>query len=57
MNVGRVVATAGAMQIGALMQAFHRSYARAGTVITRIRVPGLLVIWLGPETESTLLPE
>jgi MFS transporter, SHS family, sialic acid transporter len=57
MNVGRVLAAAGAIQMGTLMQAFHGSYARAGAVITLIYVPGLLVIWLGPETKGKLLPE
>jgi uncharacterized protein (AIM24 family) len=57
LNIGRVLAAAGALQMGALMQAFHGSYAGAGAVITLIYAPGLFVIWLGPETKGKLLPE
>ena len=40
-----------------LMQAFAGSYARAGAVVTLVYLPGLIVIWLGPETKGRPLPE
>jgi MFS transporter, SHS family, sialic acid transporter len=57
LNTGRVLAAVGALQMGALMQAFAGSYARAGAVVTLIYLPGLMVIWLGPETKGKPLPE
>jgi len=57
LNMGRVLAAVGAIQMGVLMQTFKGSYARAGSVITLIYALGLLVIWLGPETKGRLLPE
>ena len=57
LNTGRVLAAVGALQMGALMQAFAGSYARAGAVVTLVYLPGLIVIWLGPETKGRPLPE
>jgi len=43
--------------MGALMQSFDGSYAKAGAIITLIYVVGLGLIWLGPETKGKPLPE
>ena len=56
-NAGRVLAAAGALQMGALMHQFNGSYARAGAVITLVYVLGLGLIWLAPETKGRTLPE
>jgi MFS family permease len=55
-NAGRIFAALGAWQMGALMQTFDGSYARAGAVITLIYVVGLVVIWFAPETKGKPLP-
>lgn len=51
------MAAVGALQMGALMQTFAGSYARAGAVITLVYAIGLVVIWLAPETKGKPLPE
>jgi hypothetical protein len=56
-NSGRILAAVGALQMGALMQTFHGSYAQAGAVISLVYVLGLGVIWLAPETKGKPLPE
>lgn len=56
-NAGRILAAAGALQMGALMQSFDGSYAKAGAIITLIYVVGLGLIWLAPETKGQPLPE
>ena len=56
-NAGRVLAAAGALQMGTLMRQFNGSYARAGAVITLIYALGLGLIWLAPETKGRPLPE
>ena len=56
-NTGRVLAAVGALQMGALMQTFHGSYAQAGAVITLVYVAGLFLIWFAPETKGRPLPE
>ena len=56
-NFGRVLAAAGALQMGNLMGHFHGSYAQAGAVITLIYFLGLFLIWLAPETRGRPLPE
>jgi MFS transporter, SHS family, sialic acid transporter len=55
-NAGRIFAALGAWQMGALMQTFEGSYAKAGAVITLVYVLGLMVIWLAPETKGKPLP-
>lgn len=55
-NAGRVLAAVGALQMGALMQTFHGSYAQAGAVISLVYVAGLGLIWLAPETKGKPLP-
>lgn len=56
-NAGRVLAAAGALQMGALMRQFNGSYAQAGAVITLIYAIGLGLIWFAPETKGRTLPE
>ncbi len=56
-NAGRILAAVGALQMGALMQTFHGSYAEAGAVITLVYLAGMLIIWLAPETRGKPLPE
>jgi MFS family permease len=55
-NAGRVLAAAGALQMGALMHEFNGSYAKAGAVITLVYVIGLGLIWFAPETKGRTLP-
>jgi MFS family permease len=56
-NAGRVFAAVGAVQMGALMQTFDGSYAKAGAVITLVYVVGMALIWIAPETKGKPLPE
>ena len=56
-NSGRILAAVGALQMGALMQSFDGSYAKAGAIITLVYVFGLGLIWLAPETKGKPLPE
>jgi MFS transporter, SHS family, sialic acid transporter len=56
-NAGRVLAAIGALQMGALMQQFDGSYARAGAVITLVYAVGLVLVWFAPETHGRPLPE
>jgi hypothetical protein len=55
-NAGRVFAAIGALQMGALMQTFDGSYAKAGAVVTLIYVLGMIFIWFAPETRGKPLP-
>jgi MFS family permease len=56
-NSGRILAAAGAWQMGQLLKFYGGSYARAGATITLVYLAGLLVIWLAPETKGKPLPE
>jgi MFS family permease len=56
-NFGRILAAAGAIQMGRLLQAYDGSYAKAGATITLIYSLGLALIWLAPETKGNPLPE
>ena len=56
-NGGRVIAAAGAWQMGALMKYFDGNYARAATVVALVYAAGLVVIWFAPETRNRPLPE
>jgi MFS family permease len=56
-NLGRILAAAGAIQMGRLLQAYEGSYARAGATITLVYALGLVFIWLAPETKGKPLPE
>ncbi len=56
-NAGRVLAAAGALQMGSLMGYFHGDYAKAGEVISLIYLLGMIVVWFAPETKGRELPE
>jgi len=56
-NFGRILAAAGALQMGQLVGLFGGSYARAGATITLIYALGLVLIWFAPETKGKPLPE
>jgi MFS transporter, SHS family, sialic acid transporter len=56
-NFGRILAALGAWQMGALMEFFGKSYARAGATVVLIYVAGMAIIWLAPETKDKPLPE
>lgn len=56
-NFGRILAAVGAVQMGALMQHYNGSYAKAGATITLIYFVGMGLIWLAPETKGKPLPE
>jgi MFS family permease len=55
-NAGRVFASLGTMQMGALMQGVNGGYARAGSIVTLIYAVGLVAIWAAPETKGRPLP-
>ena len=42
--------------MGALIQNFDGSYAKAGAVITLIYALGLVIVWFAPETKGRPLP-
>ncbi len=56
-NSGRLLAAAGAWHMGALMAAFHHSYAKAGATFVFVYVLGMILIWFAPETRGEPLPE
>jgi MFS family permease len=57
-NAGRVIAAAGALSMGQLMQGvFAGSYSQAGTTIALVYVAGMVLVWLAPETHGQPLPE
>ena len=56
-NAGRILAAAGALQMGGLMQTFDGSYAKAGAIITLVYVVGMIIVWFAPETKGKPLPE
>jgi hypothetical protein len=56
-NFGRIIAAAGALQMGRLLQLYKGSYARAGATITLIYALGLVLIWFAPETKDKPLPD
>jgi MFS family permease len=56
-NSGRLLAAAGAIEMGRLLQAYQGSYARAGATLTLVYGLGLVFIWLAPETRGKPLPD
>ncbi len=56
-NAGRVLAAAGAVQMGYLLRLYSGSYARAGATITLVYALGLGIVWLAPETKGKPLPD
>lgn len=55
-NFGRILAAAGAVQMGELVRILG-GYAEAGATITLIYAVGLILIWFAPETKGKPLPE
>jgi MFS family permease len=55
-NAGRILAAVGALQMGALMQTFDGSYAKAGAIISLVYVIGMVLVWFAPETKGKPLP-
>lgn len=56
-NFGRILAAAGALQMGQLVALLGGNYARAGATITLVYALGLVLIWLAPETKGKPLPD
>jgi hypothetical protein len=56
-NSGRILAAAGALLQGSLVQSFGGSYARAGAIVTLVYLLGMVLIWLAPETKGKPLPD
>jgi MFS transporter, SHS family, sialic acid transporter len=59
-NFGRVIAAAGALNMGILMGEngpFHGHYDQAASAMSLVYVLGLFAIWLAPETRGKPLPE
>ena len=56
-NFGRILAAIGGLQTTTLINYFGNDFPRAGMTMAGIYVLGILVVWLGPETKETGLPE
>jgi MFS family permease len=56
-NFGRILAAAGTLGAGQLLNLFQEDYARMCSVISLIYVVGLVLIWFCPETKGKPLPE
>jgi MFS family permease len=56
-NCGRVLAAAGTLGAGGLLNYFHEDYARMCAVISLVYAFGLVFIWFCPETKNRPLPE
>jgi MFS family permease len=56
-NFGRVLAAAGALQSGRLLNLFHEDYARMCSIISLVYLVGLVLIWFCPETKGQALPD
>ncbi len=56
-NFGRILAAAGAWNLGRFLHFFDDSYAKAGAMMVFIYVIGMVLIWFAPETRGRPLPE
>jgi MFS family permease len=56
-NFGRVLAAAGTLAAGQLLNYFHGDFARTGAVTCLVYLVGLVLIWFCPETKGRPLPE
>ncbi len=56
-NFGRIIAAIGGLQTANLMSYFGDSFPKAGSVMASIYLIGVVVIWFGPETKGSELPE
>jgi MFS transporter, SHS family, sialic acid transporter len=55
-NAGRIIAAAGALTSGALVQ-FYGGYAQMGAMVTLVYLAGIVIIRFAPETNGRPLPE
>ena len=55
-NSGRLLAAAGAWQMGNITGYFHGSYPHAGAAIVLVYLAGMALIWFAPETKGQPLP-
>ncbi len=55
-NFGRILASVGSLQTGALLKAFDGDYATACSVAAGVYVVGFVLIWFAPETKGQPLP-
>jgi MFS family permease len=56
-NFGRILASIGSLQTGALLGAFNNDYAKACSVAAGVYVLGLVLVLFAPETKGKPLPE
>ena len=56
-DFGRVLAAAGALQSGQLLNLFHEDYSRMCSIISLVYLVGLVLIWFCPETKGQALPD
>ena len=56
-NFGRVIAAAGALGSGGLLNYFGEDYARMCSIISLIYLAGMVLIWFCPETKGQPLPD
>jgi MFS transporter, SHS family, sialic acid transporter len=56
-NFGRVLASAGTLASGQLLDSFGEDYARTGAITSLIYVVGMVLIWFCPETKGRALPD
>ncbi len=56
-NIGRVLAAAGTLAAGSLLNYFNEDYARMCAVVCLVYIIGIVFIWFCPETKGKPLPE
>jgi MFS transporter, SHS family, sialic acid transporter len=56
-NTGRILAAAGTLGSGQVLNYFNENYAQMCAVISLVYVIGLILIWFCPETKGRPLPE
>jgi MFS family permease len=56
-NSGRILAAAGTLGAGQLLNAIHEDYAGMCSVISLVYLLGMVLIWFCPETKGKPLPE
>jgi MFS transporter, SHS family, sialic acid transporter len=56
-NIGRVLAAAGTLGAGGLLNYFNEDYARMCAVVSLVYILGIVFIWFCPETKGRPLPE
>lgn len=56
-NTGRILAAAGAIWGGKLVDLYHENYAQSAATVTLVYLVGMVIIWFAPETRGRPLPE